>query len=317
MVRAVDLGEPAGGARKKNEPGIGLKRMSQTPSRLRVRHVTEQHVEILDHQHQPLVLPIREILQNAQAPAGKNSVVANHAQVPHRAIQIGTVRGTGHLNRQPGEAFQPELARWWRPGSSLPRTLLETSRTAGRGSCAPRPATRRSRLGFPAAARTNDYPVRVRVSRALAQHRDEGLELIRPHTERRHQFVISQEPGVVLLGSCDHAHATSFGPDGRQWGQSGGRGEHATSLPAVLTRIGSRCLHSPDTRRAGACGARPRSGPNLSRHSGNCGPGPENTRGTDRWHDSTTDPRSRRLRSAFPGQRDIPPTPKTILSRVS
>ena len=200
MVRVVDLVEAAGRAREQDDPRLGLEGLAQPPSRLpRIRHVPEHHVQVLDHQHQPLALPVREVEEGGEAAFAEGPVVANGAQVLDGQPQIGAALPVRRLVGQAGQALQPEL-----PGGPDLVALLreDDGEEAGRQRDVPAHLRRdpQEQARLPAAARADHDLVRVRASGAFAQHLDDGFELARPHAERGHQLVVAEEPGVVLPG---------------------------------------------------------------------------------------------------------------------
>ena len=207
MVRAVDFVESAGRAREQDDPRLGLERLPQPPSGFPgVRHVPEHHVQVLDHQHQPLVLPVREIQESGEAALAKRPVVADGAQILDGQAQVGAVLPLWRLVREAGQTFQPEL-----PGAGDLVALLreddgeEGGRQPGIPAHLGRDPQEQARL--PAAARADHDLVLVRASGALAQHLDDRIELARPHAERRDQLVVGEEPRVVLPGGrSGHGH---------------------------------------------------------------------------------------------------------------
>ena len=204
MVRVVDLVEAAGRAREQDDPRLGLKDFSQPPSRVRIRHVPEHHVQVLDHQHEPLAFPVREVQQSAETPIAERPVVADGAQVFEGAAQVGAALPPRRLVGQAGQAFQPEL-----PGGGNLVALLreddgeEGGRQPGIPAHFRRDPQEQARLS--AAARADDDLVRVRASGAFAEHLHDRLELAHPHAKRCHQLVVVEEAGVVLPGG-GHGH---------------------------------------------------------------------------------------------------------------
>ena len=73
----VNLVESASRAGEQDNPRLVLEDLAQPPARVRVRHVPEHHVQILDHQYEPLTLSIREVEQSAKAAFSKSLVVLN------------------------------------------------------------------------------------------------------------------------------------------------------------------------------------------------------------------------------------------------
>ena len=189
MLRVVDLVKPACGACEQNDPRLGLEGVPEPPPRVRVGHVPEHHVQVLDHQHEPLALAIGKILQSAEAAIAEHSVVTNRAELLTGSAQVGVSVPAGRLDRQSRKRFQPELSR----GGDLVALLREDDGKEVRlqyriPAHLGRNAEEETRL--PAAARSNHDLMGVRASRALTQHLDDRFELVCPHAERRHQLVV-------------------------------------------------------------------------------------------------------------------------------
>ena len=202
-VRVVDLVEAAGCAREHDDPRLGLQDLSQPPPRVPIGHIPEQHVQVLDQQHEALAVPIGEVQQRAETTIGQLLVVADCAQLLDRAVQIGGVFPARGLSCQIGETLQPELT--CRP--DLVALLREGDREIARRQrrvppCFRRDAQKQARL--PAAARADHDLVRVRVSGALAQNLDEHLELRRSHAVRPHELIVGEKPRVELARGRGH-----------------------------------------------------------------------------------------------------------------
>ena len=89
VVRMVDLGEAAGGAGEQDDARLGLEDLAQPPAGVAVRHVAEHHVQVLDHQHEPLVLAVGEVEKRAEAAVAEGLVVLDGAQVPRVRCRSG------------------------------------------------------------------------------------------------------------------------------------------------------------------------------------------------------------------------------------
>ena len=148
LVRVVDLVEPASRTRNQDDPGLGLENLAQPPSCILVGHVPEHHVQVLDQQHEPLALTIREIEQGSKATVLQHPVVANSAQFVIGAMQVRAAFPVWRLDGETRQTFQPELPL----RGNLVALFRENNRkkladsTSSRGTSA---ATRRSRLVFP------------------------------------------------------------------------------------------------------------------------------------------------------------------------
>ena len=77
---------------------------------LGVRHVGEQHVEVLDAQHQPLPHLLGEIQQSVKAPVAQPPVVPLPARLLHATGEIQPAGVARCLVGEPGQTLQPELA---------------------------------------------------------------------------------------------------------------------------------------------------------------------------------------------------------------
>ena len=122
-------------------------------------------------------------------------------------MQVGGILSVRCLIGQAGQALQPELT-----GGAYFVAFLreddgeETVRQIGISAHLRSNAQEQARLA--AATRADDDLVRVRAAGAIAQHLDHRLELARPYAERRHQFVVAEESGVVLpTGTNGHRWA--------------------------------------------------------------------------------------------------------------
>ena len=111
MVWIVDLVESARCARKQHDPRLGLENLAQPPARVLVHHVPEHHVQVLDHQHEPLALAIRKIEQGRQAAVLQRLVIVNGAQLVVGTMQVRAIFPVWRLDSETGQAFQPELSR--------------------------------------------------------------------------------------------------------------------------------------------------------------------------------------------------------------
>ena len=108
-VRVVDLIEAAGCAREHDNPRLGLEDLSQPPTRVGIGHVPEQHVQVLHHQHEPLVLAIGEVQQRAETTVRQRLVVADGSQLGGSSVQVGSVLTARGLSREIGQTLQPEF----------------------------------------------------------------------------------------------------------------------------------------------------------------------------------------------------------------
>ena len=97
FVRPVDLSEPARRASQQQHPGFGLKRLPQTPSRIVVLHVGEDHVQVLYDEHKALVVSIRKVQQRAQATVLQGLVVVFLPDVRYATLKVRFLWTVRHL----------------------------------------------------------------------------------------------------------------------------------------------------------------------------------------------------------------------------
>ena len=185
----IDFVEATRRAGEQDDARFILEDLAQPPACITIHHVSEHHVQVLDHQHQPLALAVGEIQQGGEATLAERPVVVNGSQVGKRGVEVRRILPFRGLDGQAGQALEPELA-----GSAHLVALLgeddgeEASRQVGIAAHFRGNAQQQARLA--AAARADDDLVLVRVARTRAQRLDQRLEFVRPYAERRYQLVV-------------------------------------------------------------------------------------------------------------------------------
>ena len=84
--------------------------MAQLPSRFRTADVPEQHVQVLDHQDEPLAVPVCEVLEDAEAAVAERPVVLDLPQFLVGAVQVRAIVLARRPVGEAGQAFEPEFA---------------------------------------------------------------------------------------------------------------------------------------------------------------------------------------------------------------
>ena len=79
MVGMVDFVEAACRASEQDDAQLILEDLAQPPAGVPIHHVSEHHVQVLDHQHQSLALAVGEVQQGGEATLAKHLVVLSGA----------------------------------------------------------------------------------------------------------------------------------------------------------------------------------------------------------------------------------------------
>ena len=206
--RVIHLVEPGRGAGDQDDPGLGLEDLAEPPPGVPVRHVPEEHVEVLDEQHQPPVFPVRETEERAQAPIRERAVVQVAAQGFGGAAQVRVVRTARRLVGELGEALQPELSGL----GNLVAFFGEDHGEEASGQLRIAAHFRRhpqQQGGLAAPPRPDDDLRLIGGPGAAAQRVEEGFELELTDAEHVHQLRVREKPRVVLADRPRRQRGTS------------------------------------------------------------------------------------------------------------